>query len=77
MNGAIEELKKSLQVYERKLGEHERELERLMEKTPIMERNIRDTEGMIFDLKASIFVLESMERSEQNGNHQRRSNYEE
>ncbi|MCQ6306672.1 hypothetical protein [Bacillus cereus] len=62
MNGAIEELKKSLQVYERKLGEHERELERLMEKTPIMERNIRDTEGMIFDLKASIFVLESMDR---------------
>ncbi|HDR4948967.1 TPA: hypothetical protein QCR51_005616 [Bacillus cereus] len=71
MNGAIEELKKSLQVYERKLGEHERELERLMKKTPIMERNIRDTEGMIFDLKASIFVLESMERSEQNRNHQR------
>ncbi|MEW4150057.1 hypothetical protein Q0N88_07230 [Bacillus thuringiensis] len=71
MNGAIEELKKSLQVYERKLGEHERELERLLEKTPIMERNIRDTEGMISDLKSSIFVLESMERSEQNRNHQR------
>ncbi|HDW3056263.1 TPA: hypothetical protein RMI67_003946 [Bacillus cereus] len=76
MNGAIEELKKSLQVYERKLGEHERELERLLEKTPIMERNIRDTEGMISDLKASIFVLERMERSEQNRNHQRCSNYE-
>jgi hypothetical protein len=76
LNGAIEELKKSLQVYERKLGEHGRELERLMEKTPIVERNIKDTTGMISDLKASIFVLESMERSEQNGNHQRCSNYE-
>ncbi|CUB53156.1 hypothetical protein BN2127_JRS10_02172 [Bacillus subtilis] len=76
MNGAIEELKKSLQVYERKLREHEGELERLMEKTPIVGRNIRDTEGMISDLKASIFVLESMERSEQNGDHQRCSNYQ-
>ncbi|EEM45190.1 hypothetical protein P4G85_20050 [Bacillus cereus] len=39
MNGAIEELKKSLKVYERKLGEHEKDWERWLEKGPIIERN--------------------------------------
>lgn len=60
MNAAIEELEKSLSVEQRKLGEHERELERLIEKKPIVEKNIRDTESKIYDLEASIFVLKKM-----------------
>lgn len=76
MNGAIEELKKSLKVYERKLGEHDKDWERWLEKGPIIERYRQGTIDMISDLKASLFVLQSMERSEQNGNHQRCSNYE-
>ncbi|MBG9491265.1 hypothetical protein, partial [Bacillus thuringiensis] len=62
-------------VRQRKLGEHRRELERLIEKKPIVERNIKDTEREILDLEAAVFVLKSMEGSEQNGNHQRCSNY--
>jgi len=68
---SIEELKQALIVRQRKLGEHRRELERLIEKKPIVERNIRNTESEIVDIEASIFVLKSMEGSEQNGNHQR------
>lgn len=61
MNAAIEELEKSLSVEQRRLGEHERELERLIERKPIIEKNIRDSIGRIFDLEASIFILKSME----------------
>ncbi|OUB48226.1 hypothetical protein [Bacillus thuringiensis] len=76
MNAGIEELEKSLSVEQRRLGEYRRELERLEEKKPIVEKNILDTIGKIFDLEASIFLLKSMEGSEQNGNHQRCSDYE-
>ncbi|MED2748986.1 hypothetical protein P4278_12870 [Bacillus thuringiensis] len=62
MSVSIEELKQALIVRQRKLGEHRRELERLIEKKPIVERNIRGTEIEISALKASIFVLESMEK---------------
>ncbi|MFQ6339779.1 hypothetical protein ACLNAL_24910 [Bacillus sp. AF62] len=75
MNASITELEQALLVRQRKLGEHRRELERLIEKKPIVERNIKDTECEIFDLEAAVFVLKSMEGSEQNGNHQRCSNY--
>ncbi|CUB57502.1 hypothetical protein [Bacillus sp. FSL R12-0069] len=61
MNAAIEELEKSLSVEQRRLGEHERELERLIEKKPIVEKNIRDAASKINDLEASIFILKSME----------------
>lgn len=60
MSVSIAELKQALLVRQRKLGEHRRELERLLEKKPIVERNIRDTEIEIFDLEASIFVLKKM-----------------
>ncbi|AZR76058.1 MULTISPECIES: hypothetical protein [Bacillus] len=60
MNGGIEELEKSLIVEQRRLSEHKRELERLIEKKPIVEQNIWNTESKIFDLEASIFVLKSM-----------------
>ncbi|ANS51277.1 hypothetical protein BM86_34790 [Bacillus thuringiensis] len=60
MNGGIEELEKSLSVEKRRLSEHKRELERLIEKKPIVEQNIWNTESKIFDLEASIFVLKSM-----------------
>ncbi|MEK4415110.1 hypothetical protein [Bacillus sp. FSL K6-0268] len=60
MNGGIEELEKSLSVEQRRLSEHKRELERLIEKKPIVEQSIWNTESKIFDLEASIFVLKSM-----------------
>ncbi|PEF63186.1 hypothetical protein [Bacillus cereus] len=60
MNGGIEELEKSLSVEQRRLSEHKRELERLIEKKPIVEQNIWNTESKIFDLEASIFILKSM-----------------
>ncbi|HEQ3529289.1 TPA: hypothetical protein VGS93_005866 [Bacillus cereus] len=60
MNASIAELEQALMVRQRKLTEHRRELERLIEKKPIVERNIRDTESEIFDLEASIFVLKNM-----------------
>ncbi|MGR5967874.1 hypothetical protein ACT7C1_04515 [Bacillus paranthracis] len=60
MNGGIEELEKSLTVEQRRLREYKRELERLIEKKPIVEQNIWNTESKIFDLEASIFVLKSM-----------------
>ncbi|PES13728.1 hypothetical protein CN345_04570 [Bacillus thuringiensis] len=62
MNVALEELEQALMVRQRKLTEHRRELERLIEKKPIVERNIRDTESEIFDLEASVFVLKNMEK---------------
>ncbi|MBD5798380.1 hypothetical protein BHU24_05145 [Bacillus pseudomycoides] len=60
MNAAIEELEKSLGVEQRRLSEYKRNLERLIEKKPIVENNIQDTESKIQDLEASIFVLKSM-----------------
>ncbi|MEX0417376.1 hypothetical protein [Bacillus sp. C30] len=60
MNAGIEELEKSLSVEQRRLSEYKRELERLIEKRPIVEQNIRDTESKIKDIEASIFVLKSM-----------------
>ncbi|MGG5741313.1 hypothetical protein [Bacillus cereus group sp. IBL03679] len=62
MNAAIEELEQALTVMNRKLREHKGELERLIEKKPIVEKNIRDTESKIQDFEASIFVLKSMVR---------------
>ncbi len=59
---SIGELEQALLVRQRKLGEHRRELERLIEKKPIVERNIRNTEIEIFDLEASIFVLRNREK---------------
>ncbi|PEF61256.1 hypothetical protein [Bacillus cereus] len=58
MSVSIAELEQALLVRQRKLGEHRRELERLIEKKPIVERNIRDTESEIFDLEASVFYFE-------------------
>ncbi|MBJ8025147.1 hypothetical protein [Bacillus cereus] len=60
MNAGIEELEKSLSVERRRLSEYRRDLERLEEKKPIVEQNIVDTIGKIFDLEASIFVLKNM-----------------
>ncbi|PFE03790.1 hypothetical protein CN288_12495 [Bacillus sp. AFS023182] len=60
MNAGIEELEKSLEVEQRRLSEYQRNLERLIEKKPIVEQNIRNTESKIFDLEGSIFVLKSM-----------------
>ncbi|MEX0418394.1 hypothetical protein [Bacillus sp. C30] len=60
MNASIEELEKTLSVERRRLSEYQRELERLIEKKPIVEKNIRETTGKIFDHEASIFVLKSM-----------------
>lgn len=60
MNAAIEELEKSLGVEQRRLGDYQRDLERLIEKKPIVEKNIQDTESKIQDLEASIFVLKKM-----------------
>ncbi|MEI4617889.1 hypothetical protein [Bacillus cereus] len=62
MSVSIAELGQALLVRQRKLAEHRRELERLIEKKPIVERNIRDTEIEIFDLEASIFVLRNMKK---------------
>ncbi|WP_144518697.1 hypothetical protein [Bacillus thuringiensis] len=62
MSVSIGELEQALLVRQRKLGEHRRELERLIEKKPIVERNIRNTEIEIFDLEASIFVLRNREK---------------
>ena len=60
MNGGIEELEKSLSVEQRRLSEHKRELERLIEKKPIVEKNIWNTENKIKEKEDSIFVLKSM-----------------
>lgn len=60
MNAAIEELEKSLSVEQRRLGDYQRDLERMAEKKPIVEQNIQNTEGKIQDLEASIFVLKKM-----------------
>ncbi|PEP92493.1 hypothetical protein [Bacillus toyonensis] len=60
MNAAIEELEKSLSVEQRRLGDYQRDLERMEEKKPIVEQNIQDTESKIQDFEASIFVLKSM-----------------
>lgn len=60
MNAAIEELEKSLSVEQRRLGDYQRDLERMEEKKPIVKQNIQDTEGKIKDIESSIFVLKKM-----------------
>ncbi|HHL0970936.1 TPA: hypothetical protein ACQUHP_002457 [Bacillus cereus] len=60
MNASIEELEKVLSVEQRRLREYKRELERLIEKKPIVEKNILKTEGDIQGHEASIFVLKKM-----------------
>ncbi|MGR5966673.1 hypothetical protein ACT7DB_31185 [Bacillus cereus] len=56
----LKELEQALNVMNRKLREHQGELERLIEKKPIVEQNIQDTESKIQDIEASIFVLKNM-----------------
>ncbi|PGA94648.1 hypothetical protein [Bacillus toyonensis] len=60
MNAAIEELEKTLDVEQKRLNDYKRNLERLIEKKPIVEQNIQDTESKIQDIEASIFVLKKM-----------------
>lgn len=60
MNAAIEELEKSLSVEQRRLGDYQRDLERMAEKKPIVEQNIMDTESKIQDIESSIFILKKM-----------------
>lgn len=60
MNAGIQELEKSLSVEQRRLGDYQRDLERMEEKKPIVKQNIQDTEGKIKDIEASIFVLKKM-----------------
>ncbi|MGH0943816.1 hypothetical protein ACQVTS_21555 [Bacillus mycoides] len=60
MNAGIEELEKSLSVEQRRLGDYQRDLERMEEKKPIVKQNIQDTESKIKDIEASIFVLKKM-----------------
>ncbi|MBT0793181.1 hypothetical protein KHU47_27815 [Bacillus cereus] len=60
MNAGIEELEQALNVMKRKLREHKDELERLIEKKPIVENNIKNTEIKILDIEASIFILKNM-----------------
>ncbi|MDO6631787.1 hypothetical protein [Bacillus thuringiensis] len=63
MNAGIDELEKTLGVEQRRLSEHKRELERLIEKKPIVEKNIWKTETKILDIEACIFVLKSMKKN--------------
>lgn len=60
MNAAIEELEKSLSVEQGNLNDCKRKLERVIERKPILEQNIKDIEGKIKDFQASIFVLKKM-----------------
>ncbi|PGA92157.1 hypothetical protein [Bacillus toyonensis] len=60
MNAAIEELEKSLSVEQGNLSDCKRKLERVIERKPILERNIQDIESKIKDFEASIFVLKQM-----------------
>lgn len=60
MNAAIEELEKSLSVEQRRLGDYQRDLERMEEKKPIVKQNIQDTESKIKDIESSIFILKKM-----------------
>lgn len=60
MNAAIEELEKSLSVEQRRLGDYQRDLERMEEKKPIVKQNIQDTESKIQDIESSIFILKKM-----------------
>lgn len=60
MNAAIEELEKSLNVEQGNLRECHRKLERVIERKPILERNIQDIESKIKDLESSIFALKKM-----------------
>ncbi|MEK4501800.1 hypothetical protein DN390_16350 [Bacillus sp. SH7-1] len=60
MNAAIEELEKSLSVEQGNLNDCKRKLERVIERKPILEQNIKDIEGKIKDFEASIFVLKKM-----------------
>ncbi|WP_044796185.1 hypothetical protein [Bacillus cereus] len=60
MNAAIEELEKSLYVEQGRLKDYNGKLERVIERKPILEKNIQDTESKIQDIEASIFVLKNM-----------------
>ncbi|MGM2833760.1 hypothetical protein ACS2TZ_34030, partial [Bacillus cereus group sp. Bce025] len=60
MNAAIEELEKSLSVEKGNLNDCKRKLERVIERKPILEQNIKDIEGKIEDFEATIFVLKKM-----------------
>jgi predicted nucleic acid-binding Zn-ribbon protein len=60
LNAGIQELEKSLSVEQRRLGDYQRDLERMEEKKPIVKQNIQDTEGKIKDIEASIFILRKM-----------------
>ncbi|KXY09137.1 hypothetical protein [Bacillus sp. FSL K6-0067] len=60
MNAAIEELEKSLSVEQGNLNDCKRKLERVIERKPILEQNIKDIEEKIKDFQASIFVLKKM-----------------
>lgn len=60
MNAAIEELEKSLSVEKGNLNDCKRKLERVIERKPILEQNIKDIEGKIEDFEASIFILKKM-----------------
>lgn len=60
LNAAIEELEKSLSVEQGNLNDCKRKLERVIERKPILEQNIKDIEGKIKDFEASIFVLKKM-----------------
>ncbi|OTW84355.1 hypothetical protein BK702_22240 [Bacillus thuringiensis serovar cameroun] len=57
MNAGIEELEKSLGVEQRRLSEHKRELERLIEKKPIVENNIKNTGIKILEIETSLELL--------------------
>jgi len=63
LNASIEELEQTLSVERRKLSEYQRELERLKEKKPIVEKNIVNVIGRIQDFEASIFILKNMEEN--------------
>lgn len=59
MQAGIEELEKSLSVEKRRLDEHKRELQRLIEKKPIVEKNIQETESKVFEMEASILIFKN------------------
>ncbi|MDC2863833.1 hypothetical protein PLX19_04215 [Bacillus sp. BP-3] len=59
MNAGIKGLEQELNVMNRKLREHKDELERLIDRKPIVEKNIRDTEGKVLEIEASILILKN------------------
>ncbi|WP_442869022.1 hypothetical protein [Bacillus sp. BP-3] len=59
LNAGIKGLEQELNVMNRKLREHKDELERLIDRKPIVEKNIRDTEGKVLEIEASILILKN------------------